>query len=201
MGDRESLYKLRPVYNEQFCELTRCRTTIQKLEEDLGILKQSDLEKRSHIADLEETVIQLECRAENCLLQANRSGMIAQNDYHNSLKLASQLCDLERTINKLLGELDVARQAEPLKIKQLEYMLARTVGEKNHFENKAKSLSKDLQAKLLAGTPLQRELGRVMKRLEEVENERNAFRDAMMLSCDMYAPKDYSLPWLESLMK
>lgn len=134
--DRESLYKLRPVYNEQFCELTRCRTAIQKLEEDLNMFKQSDLEKRSQIADLEETVVQLECRAENCLLQANRSGMIAQNDYHNSLRLAAQLCDLERTIKKLSGELDVARQAEPLKIKQLEYMLARTVGEKNHFENK-----------------------------------------------------------------
>ena len=55
---------------------------------------------------------------------------------------------------------------------------------------KSKSLSKEMQAKLLQGTPLQRELGRVLRRLEEVENERNAYRDAMVLACDTFLPEE-----------
>jgi hypothetical protein len=53
-------------------------------------------------------------------------------------------------------------------------------------------LSKDLQRKLLAGTPLQRELGKITARLEEVENERNAYRDAMVLACETYSTKEVS---------
>jgi hypothetical protein len=53
----------------------------------------------------------------------------------------------------------------------------------------AKSLSKDLQRKLLAGTPLQRELGRVTQRLEEVRSHCLSCRvplapiDLIVLAC------------------
>lgn len=57
-------------------------------------------------------------------------------------------------------------------------------------------MSRDLHRKLLAGTPLQRELGRISARLEEVEHERNAYKDAMVLACDSFSPQPQQ-SWLD----
>eukprot|EP00602_Paraphysomonas_sp_CaronLab_P008618 CAMPEP_0185034238 /NCGR_PEP_ID=MMETSP1103-20130426/23927_1 /TAXON_ID=36769 /ORGANISM="Paraphysomonas bandaiensis, Strain Caron Lab Isolate" /LENGTH=1383 /DNA_ID=CAMNT_0027570811 /DNA_START=129 /DNA_END=4277 /DNA_ORIENTATION=- len=193
--DRLALEKLQPLYDQQLELLAAKHSRSSELENALS--RMTNLQNRYilNIVSLELQCGILHRRCENLLLQSNRSGMCMEDACCRYASLCDRFNSSCLTISQLTEDLRVARTAEPFAVKKLNFMLSRLRGEKNHYENKAKSLSKDLQRKLLAGTPLQRELGRVSQRLEEVENERNAYRDAMVLACETYGVKSENQSW------
>ena len=53
-----------------------------------------------------------------------------------SVNLSDKFCNLQITNDKLKEDLMLAYTADPIRVKTLNFMLAKLKGEKNHWENK-----------------------------------------------------------------
>lgn len=191
--DKEKLNELEPLYNQQLSVLANIHSKTSELETILTRTVQSKHQCILSLVASEINCGHLERQYRQTRDTLNHLGMAYEDVRERQRLLGDRLASKDTKISLLKEDLSISKQAEPFVIKKLNYMLAKVRGEKNHYENKAKSLSKDLQKRLLEGTPLQRELGRVTARLEELENERNAYRDAMVLACDVYAKEENAL--------
>lgn len=190
--DSDTAKRLRPLYNQQLSMIADGQSRIVDLESALCDMTtaRNEFVSLSSALEIKTGSLQKTLRATELLCE--RQGMCGEDSYGTCVVLADTLEAVNKRVSQLEAELSEAKSAEPFELKKLNFMVSKLKGEKNHYESKAKSLSKDLQRKLLAGTPLQRELGKMTARLEEVENERNAYRDAMVLACETYSQKEVS---------
>jgi len=191
-ADSDTVKTLQPLYDQQLSKIADSHSRIVDLESALCDMSRVRNQYALTTSALEMRVGTLKQALRRRQLHSEREGMEGENLRSVSSLLMSKTVAYQDTISQLEADLSEAKMAEPFELKKLNFMVCKLSGEKNHYENKAKSLSKDLQRKLLAGTPLQRELGKMTARLEEVENERNAYRDAMVLACETYSTKEVS---------
>ena len=188
--DSEALKKVTPLYKQQLSKIADGQSRIVDLESALSDIITVRNQYAVTVSALEMRAGTLERSLRRREIHSEREGMMGEDNLNTCVQIYEKMTMQQETILNLESELLEAKSAEPFELKRLNFMVSKLSGEKNHYENKAKSLSKDLQRKLLAGTPLQRELGKMTARLEEVENERNAYRDAMVLACETYSTKE-----------
>lgn len=191
-SDSDTVKTLKPLYNQQLSKIADSHSKIVDLESALCDITTVRNQYALTTSALEMRVGSLKRALRRRELHSEHEGMQGEDYLCAAAMLMKKDVKNREIISKLESDLSEAKTAEPFELKKLNFMVCKLSGEKNHYESKAKSLSKDLQRKLLAGTPLQRELGKMTARLEEVENERNAYRDAMVLACETYSTKEVS---------
>jgi hypothetical protein len=182
--DKKKLDEMEPLYLQQLEHLASIHSKTTELETMLGRMIQCKNETVLQLLAYELRYGRLEKRFKELLVSYHHSAMVGEDLSGQQQRLEQALEAKEFKIKLLKQDLNLSKQAEPFVVKKLNYLLSKLNGEKNHYQQKvpppslcgplppyppqAKSLSRDLQKRLLEGTPLQRELGRVTMRLEEV---------------------------------
>ena len=120
------------VYTEQLSELTRSRAATTALEDQLAAAQQRVV----HVAAMETHVDLLEVLLERRVLCGDREGMVAEDTLAQAVAAKTVHRQLLETTAALREEVRVARAVDPVRVRQLDLVIARLTGEKNHFENK-----------------------------------------------------------------
>mmetsp|Transcript_38389 Transcript_38389/g.39064 ORF Transcript_38389/g.39064 Transcript_38389/m.39064 type:complete len:290 (+) Transcript_38389:410-1279(+) len=181
--------------NHELKQLERLRPQLMELQQRVATMQEENFKTRVKFAEdtalLTETNQELQLQLKAC----HRTIESLNNDLREIKSFADTLnakveegSERERELQLQIEEREremlemTAKSVDPAKLAEIEGQLSEAVGERKHWQSKAQSLSKDMQRMMgLAAdlVQLKEENERVQHRLEEVETEKCAFKQAM----------------------
>jgi predicted nuclease with TOPRIM domain len=136
--DRATLAKLQPLYNQQLELLATNHSRTSELETILGRANTAYRNSVIQLVNIELELGILSTRFARSMQLCDWQGMVSEDMCGLVVGLELRLAKSDDTIRSLNEDLSMARVAEPIAMKKLNYMVAKLSGEKNHYENKVR---------------------------------------------------------------